>query len=191
MRASLAEVAAALAVLTGEPHLSGHDRGVVNGMAAVTIDKSRAADPGVSGPLPARNHRADRLRTGPPLQPGRDWAVQSWPLLVPAAAEVWSGWVGDGRIPPTVTLHAVTEYRWSTSWPPGAARWLRVRCLPENFAEIMCSHHGSIYALGDKAFQDPPQPPGPFRISKYAVAVRGDAGVDTPRTRRAPSGSRK
>ena len=36
-------------------------------------------------------------RTGPPQPPSRDRTVRSWPLLVlavPAAAEVWSGWVG-------------------------------------------------------------------------------------------------
>ena len=55
----------------------------MTGMAAITIDASRAADPSLGGPVP----RADR-----PVR-----AVRSWPLLVlaaPAAAEVWSGWVG-------------------------------------------------------------------------------------------------
>src|SRR6267378_8459592 len=37
------------------------------------------------------------LRTGPQRFPARARTVRSWPLLVlaaPAAAEVWSGWVG-------------------------------------------------------------------------------------------------
>ena len=65
-------------------------------MAAVTIDASRAADPGQRGPVPARTAgpaAADRSPAA--ARPGR--AVRSWPLLVlaaPAAAEVWSGWVG-------------------------------------------------------------------------------------------------
>ena len=65
-------------------------------MAAVTIDASRAADPGLRGPVPARTAgpaAADRSPAA--ARPGR--TVRSWPLLVlaaPAAAEVWSGWVG-------------------------------------------------------------------------------------------------
>ena len=65
-------------------------------MAAVTIDDTRAADPGLRGPVPARTTgpaAADQSPAAAPL--GR--AVQSWSLLVlaaPAAAEVWSGWVG-------------------------------------------------------------------------------------------------
>jgi hypothetical protein len=68
----------------------------VTGMAAVIVDASRAADPGLGGPIPARTGgpaAADRSPT--PARPGR--SVRSWPLLVlaaPAAAEVWSGWVG-------------------------------------------------------------------------------------------------
>jgi hypothetical protein len=65
-------------------------------MAAVTIDASRAADPGQGGPVTARTYRpaaADRsLAAARPVR-----VVRSWPLLVlaaPAAAEVWSGWVG-------------------------------------------------------------------------------------------------
>ena len=69
-------------------------------MAAITIDASRAADPGLRGPGPVRT-------TGPAaadlsqatVRPGR--AVRSWPLLVlavPAAAEVWSGWVGIAKM---------------------------------------------------------------------------------------------
>ena len=65
-------------------------------MAAVPIDASPATDPGLRGPGPARTAgpgTADRSPAG--ARPGR--AVRSWPLLVlaaPAAAEVWSGWVG-------------------------------------------------------------------------------------------------
>ena len=65
-------------------------------MAAVTIDASLAADPGLRGPVPARTTgpaAADRSPAA--VRPGR--TVRSWPLLVlaaPAAAEVWSGWVG-------------------------------------------------------------------------------------------------
>jgi hypothetical protein len=65
-------------------------------MAAVPIDASHVADPDLCGPVPARTSgpaAADRSRAT--IRPGR--AVRSWPLLVlaaPAAAEVWSGWVG-------------------------------------------------------------------------------------------------
>ncbi len=65
-------------------------------MAAVAIDTVRAADPGQCGPVPARTAgpaAADRSPAG--TRTGR--ALRSWPLLVlaaPAAAEVWSGWVG-------------------------------------------------------------------------------------------------
>ena len=65
-------------------------------MAAVTIDASGATDPGLRGPAPARTAgppTADRSAVD--ARPGR--TIRSWPLLVlaaPAAAEVWSGWVG-------------------------------------------------------------------------------------------------
>jgi len=65
-------------------------------MTAVTADASRAANPDLGGPVPARTGgpaAADRSLAA--ARPGR--AVRSWPLLVlaaPAAAEVWSGWVG-------------------------------------------------------------------------------------------------
>ena len=63
---------------------------------AVTVGASPAAGPGLGSPVPARTAgpaAADRSPAGP--RPGR--SVRSWPLLVlaaPAAAEVWSGWVG-------------------------------------------------------------------------------------------------
>ena len=65
-------------------------------MAAVTVDAPRAANPGLRGPVPARTAgpaAADRSAAG--TRPDR--AIRAWPLLVlaaPAAAEVWSGWVG-------------------------------------------------------------------------------------------------
>jgi hypothetical protein len=65
-------------------------------MSAVTTDESRAADPGLRRLVPARTAGpavADRSPAGP--RPVR--SARSWPLLVlaaPAAAEVWSGWVG-------------------------------------------------------------------------------------------------
>ena len=65
-------------------------------MAAVAIDTVRAVDPGHCGPVPGRAAgpaAADRSLAA--VRPGR--AVRSWPLLVlavPAAAGVWSGWVG-------------------------------------------------------------------------------------------------
>ncbi len=65
-------------------------------MAAFTASSPRAADPGPRGPSLTRTAgptAADRspamVRPSPP--------IRSWPLLVlaaPAAAEVWSGWVG-------------------------------------------------------------------------------------------------
>ena len=65
-------------------------------MAAITPDAPGATDTGLREPGPARTAgpgTADRSPAG--ARPGR--AVRSWPLLVlaaPAAAEVWSGWVG-------------------------------------------------------------------------------------------------
>jgi hypothetical protein len=65
-------------------------------MAAVGIDTVRAVDRGHCGPVPGRTAgpaAADRSVAG--ARPGQ--AIRSWPLLVlaaPAAAEVWSGWVG-------------------------------------------------------------------------------------------------
>ena len=65
-------------------------------MTAVTADASRAADLGLGDPVPARTGgpaAADRSLAA--ARPGR--TIRSWPLLVlaaPAAAEVWSGWVG-------------------------------------------------------------------------------------------------
>ena len=65
-------------------------------MAAVTADASRAADPGLGGPVPARTAGPAAADRSPAIvRPGR--TIRSWPLLVlaaPAAAEVWSGWVG-------------------------------------------------------------------------------------------------
>ena len=65
-------------------------------MAAVAIDTARAVDPGQCGPVPGADRRTTRRGPVPGgARPGR--AVRSWPLLilaVPAAAEVWSGWVG-------------------------------------------------------------------------------------------------
>ncbi len=70
-------------------------------VAAIDVDRATGAStadaPSRSGPSPARTARpavaADRSRvTSPAARTGR-----SWPLLVlaaPAAAEVWSGWVG-------------------------------------------------------------------------------------------------
>ena len=60
-------------------------------MAAIPVDAPRAADPGLAGPVPARTAgpAADRSLGARP--------ARSWPLLVlavPAAAEVFSGWVG-------------------------------------------------------------------------------------------------
>jgi hypothetical protein len=65
-------------------------------MAAVTIDASPATDTGSRGPGPARTAGpATADRSPATVRPGP--TVRSWPLLVlaiPAAAEVWSGWVG-------------------------------------------------------------------------------------------------
>jgi hypothetical protein len=65
-------------------------------MAAVTADASPAAGPVLRGPVPARTSGpATADRSPGTVRPGR--TVRSWPLLVlaaPAAAEVWSGWVG-------------------------------------------------------------------------------------------------
>src|SRR5580658_9621102 len=60
-------------------------------MAALTARSAPSADQELSGPRPARTG-------GPADQYQRTTrTVRSWPLLVlavPAAAEVWSGWVG-------------------------------------------------------------------------------------------------
>ena len=63
-------------------------------MSAVTIDESRAADPGLRRLVPART--ADpAVADQSPAGPRPVGSARSWPLLVlaaPAAAEVWSGW---------------------------------------------------------------------------------------------------
>ena len=65
-------------------------------MAAVTAGAPRTMDLGLHGPAPARTTgpvAADRS----PAAARQDRTVRSWPLLLlaaPAAAEVWSGWVG-------------------------------------------------------------------------------------------------
>ena len=68
-------------------------------MAAVTANKSRAADGGQSGPVPVRTAGPAATNRSPAATgPGR--TIRSWPLLVlaaPAAAEVWSGWVGIAK----------------------------------------------------------------------------------------------
>ena len=65
-------------------------------MAAVTAGTPAAMDAGPRGPVPVRTSGlAAADRSPATVRPGR--AVRSWPLLVlaaPAAAEVWSGWVG-------------------------------------------------------------------------------------------------
>jgi hypothetical protein len=72
----------------------------VTGMAAVTVDSSCTADSDVRGPVPARTTGPVAADQSPAVvRPGR--AVRSWPLLVlavPAAAEVWSGWVGIAKM---------------------------------------------------------------------------------------------
>ncbi len=68
----------------------------MTGIAAVTIDASPVTDPGLRGPVSVRT--AGPATADRPLAAARpDRTVRSWPLLVlaaPAAAEVWSGWVG-------------------------------------------------------------------------------------------------
>ena len=68
----------------------------MTGMAPVTADAPSAMDPGLGGPVPARTGEpATADRSPAVVRPGR--TVRAWPLLVlavPAAAEVWSGWVG-------------------------------------------------------------------------------------------------
>jgi hypothetical protein len=69
---------------------------MVTGMAAITAATPRAKDRGLRGPAQARTSGpAAAERSQATARPGR--TVRSWPLLVlavPAAAEVWSGWVG-------------------------------------------------------------------------------------------------
>ena len=69
-------------------------------MAAVIIDTSPAADPGLGGPVLERTAGpGDADRSPATARPDR--TVRSWPLLVlaaPAAAEVWTGWVGIAKM---------------------------------------------------------------------------------------------
>ena len=64
-------------------------------MAAITSG-TPAVDRGQRGPVPVRTGGPAAVDRSPAVvRPGR--AIRSWPLLVlavPAAAEVWSGWVG-------------------------------------------------------------------------------------------------
>ncbi len=65
-------------------------------MAVVTTDAIPAADSSLGGPVQVRTTGpADVDRSPATARPGR--TMRSWPLLVlaaPAAAKVWSGWVG-------------------------------------------------------------------------------------------------
>ena len=71
-------------------------------MAALTVatDRAAAREAGTAGPASARSAGpAAADRSGASVQPDR--SVRSWPLLVlaaPAAAEVWSGWVGIAQM---------------------------------------------------------------------------------------------
>ena len=57
----------------------------MTGMAAVIVDASRAADPGLAGPIPARTGGPAAADRSPAMaRPGR--AVRRWPLLVLAAS---------------------------------------------------------------------------------------------------------
>ena len=68
-------------------------------MAAITADASPATDPGLRGPVPERTARPAAADRSPAVgRPGK--LIRPWPLLVladPAAAEVWSGWVGTAQ----------------------------------------------------------------------------------------------
>ena len=81
----------------------GHFGRVVISMAALTVATDRAAEGGAERAARAASVRsarpaaADRSGTGARA----DRAVRCWPLLVlaaPAAAEVWSGWVGIAQM---------------------------------------------------------------------------------------------
>jgi len=65
-------------------------------MAAVTVSATPGMDPVLRGPVPARTSGPAAADQSPAaVRRGR--TMRSWPLLVlaaPAAAEVWSGWVG-------------------------------------------------------------------------------------------------
>ena len=99
VRATTHEVAAALAALTGEPHPLATQERVVTPMAALTAGMNRpgaTADLGPGGPPAARTTGPAGGDRSAAVSSGTR-TVRSWPLLVlaaPAAAEVWSGWVG-------------------------------------------------------------------------------------------------
>ena len=99
VRATTHEVAAALAALTGEPHPLATQERVVTPMAALTAGVNRpgaTADLGPGGPPAARTTGPAGGDRSAAVSSGTR-TVRSWPLLVlaaPAAAEVWSGWVG-------------------------------------------------------------------------------------------------
>jgi hypothetical protein len=96
-------------------------------MTAVPAGASRAANPDLGGPVPARTGgpaAADRSPAA--ARPGR--AVRSWPLLVlaaPAAAEVWSGWVGIaqktgfGRVSPLPGIWPALHLDTAITFPAG------------------------------------------------------------------------
>jgi len=79
---------------------AGHGGGVVTGMAALTVDAPPAMDTGSRGPVPVRTTGSAAADRSPVVvRPVR--SVWSWPLVVlaaPAAAEVWSGWVGIAKM---------------------------------------------------------------------------------------------
>jgi len=75
-----------------------HAGRVVISMAVLTAGARRADhDPGPRGPSPERTAGPVPAADRSPAVPRSRKTVRSWPLLVlaaPAAAEVWSGWVG-------------------------------------------------------------------------------------------------
>ena len=135
VRASLAEVAAALAALTGEPHPLATTEGWCPAwLPALSTPPALRTPACVAGP--GQDHGpavADRSPAA--IRPDR--AVRFWPLLVlaaPAAAEVWSGWSASRRRPGSAwsprCRASGPRFTWTPPSPSRSRPTRRTRCAP-------------------------------------------------------------
>jgi len=162
-------------------------------MTAVTIDASRAANLGLSGPVPARTGGpAAADRSPATVWPGR--AVHSWPLLVlaaPAAAEVWSGWVGIaqktgfGLVSPLPGIWPSLHLNTAITLPVGVEAyaayalraWLaRDRSISDRtrrFAKrsAICSFEGSWHGRASRLPPDDPSRDGTGTVAGHHARV--------------------
>ncbi len=142
-------------------------------MAAVAADASPIMDSGLSGPVPARIAGPAAAERSPAVVP-RGGAVRSWPLLVlaaPAAAEVFSGWVGIaqktgfGLVSPLPGIWPALHLDTAITLPVGRRGLRRVR---------------AARLAGHRAGDQRPDPPVRQIVGEH-VRAHGAAGPAAPR----------